>query len=270
MQETLTLAMIQGDTRWQDPAANRVHYAELMTACMQSRSAGEPSIDVMVLPETFTSGFGGDAVAEVMDGETMTWMKQSAKQHQCMIMGSLYMQHEQMRVNRFLAVSSDGQVQQYDKRHLFRMAGEHKRYAAGQSREVFLCCGWRVLPQVCYDLRFPVFSRNQADAAGVLDYDLAVYVANWPNPRTVAWQTLLRARAMENLSYVVGVNRIGQDGKGLCYDGCSAAIDPSGAVLVEMNEKQPFAVVSLSRQTLETQRERFPAYLDADGFQLML
>lgn len=204
-----------------------------------------------------------------MRGDTVAWMKQMAAKHGCMVMGSLCVQHGEQWVNRFLAVSVEGDIQQYDKRHLFRMAGEHKRYAAGQAREVFSCKGWRVLPQVCYDLRFPVFSRNRVDATGELDYDLAIYVANWPSPRTAAWQTLLRARAMENLSYVVGVNRIGEDGKGLRYDGCSAAIDPTGAVLLEMDEQQPFAVVSLSKQALQTQRKRFPAHLDADAFDLM-
>jgi predicted amidohydrolase len=172
--------------------------------------------------------------------------------------------------NRLLFATPDGTLHHYDKRHLFRYAGEHERYAAGGPRLVLDWRGWRICPLVCYDLRFPVFSRNRYDVErpGALDYDLLLYVANWPSPRAYAWRTLLRARAIENLCYVAGLNRVGTDGNGHRYDGESAAIDFLGESLSECADAEVVATATLRADRLAEHRARFPAMLDADRFNL--
>jgi predicted amidohydrolase len=164
----------------------------------------------------------------------------------------------------------DGSFEQYDKRHLFRMAGEHTRYGSGSRRPIVELKGWRILPQVCYDLRFPVWLRNRrlASASGGMDYDLAVFVANWPAARRHPWRTLLRARAIENLACVVGVNRVGVDGNEIAYAGDSAVIDPVGEALVELGAQEQVVTVTLDPAPLLAHRERFPAWMDADSFTL--
>jgi len=172
--------------------------------------------------------------------------------------------------NRLLWADADGFAGRYDKRHLFRMAGEHERYASGRERLTVELHGWRVCPLVCYDLRFPVFSRNRFDveAAQRFDYDLLLYVANWPAARAQAWKTLLPARAIENLSYVAGLNRVGVDGNGLHYSGDSAVFDFLGSKLVELDDEETAATTVLSGEALIGHRERFPAMLDGDAFSL--
>ena len=161
-------------------------------------------------------------------------------------------------------MTPDGELHHYDKRHRFRMAGEHEHYAAGDERRVIEFRGFRLCPQVCYDLRFPVFSRNQED------YDLLLFVANWPAPRARAWRTLLRARAIENLAYAVGVNRLGTDGAGVRYVGDSVAVHPDGTTLAELGARQGYATVSFDLEALHRFREQFPAWRDRDDFELRL
>ncbi|MDE1895077.1 MAG: amidohydrolase [Pseudomonadota bacterium] len=260
----LRVSLVQGATRWHDAAANRSYYAGLVR-----QAAGS---DLIVLPETFLSGFSNDTrlAAEGMDGAGVAWLQALAVEVDAVICGSLAIAEGGTVYNRLFWARPDGSLARYDKRHLFRMAGEHTRYGSGNERLIVELKGWRILPQVCYDLRFPVWLRNRrlASAAGGMDYDLAVFVANWPAPRRQPWRTLLRARAIENLSYVVGVNRVGVDGNELAYAGDSAAIDPLGEALIECGAQEQVATVLLDRPALLAHRERFPAWMDADAFSL--
>lgn len=274
----LRVTLIQADTVWHDPVANRERLAAAIAAAVPSDArAAAASTDLIVLPETFTTGFSNEALsrAEGMEGPTVAWMRAQAAAHDAAITGSVQIREGAAVFNRLLWVTPDGAVAHYDKRHLFRMSGEHERYAAGRERLVVTWRGWRVLPLVCYDLRFPVYSRNRvvpgaadAGASAALAYDLLLYVANWPSVRQTAWRTLLRARAIENLAYAVGVNRTGVDGHGLVFAGGSAACDFLGETVVELPEGIGTATATLDRGALATHRERFPAHRDADGFEL--
>lgn len=266
----LRVALVQGDTVWHDPEANRRMYSELMAPL-----AGET--DLVVLPETFTSGFSNDAIerAEGMDGPTVAWLREQAQRLGAAVTGSVQIRDDGGEAgkvfNRLLWATPDGDFAYYDKRHLFRMAREHERYAAGRDRLTVAWKGWRICPLVCYDLRFPVFIRNRFDveATDRFDYDLLVFVANWPAARRHAWRTLLRARAIENLACVAAVNRAGRDGNGLDYAGDSVALDPLGEVLVECDARPQVARSVFSAEGLRSHRERFPAQLDADRFELL-
>lgn len=261
----LRVSLVQGETRWHDPAANRDYYGRLMAPL-------HGTTDLVVLPETFTSGFSNEAIgnAETMDGPTVAWIREQAARLDAAVTGSVQLRTEAGVFNRMLFATPDGAVAHYDKRHLFSFAKEHERYAAGRERVVVAWKGWRILLQVCYDLRFPVFSRNRFDPAqaGQADYDLALYVANWPSARAYPWKTLLRARAIENLCYVVGVNRVGTDGNGLHYSGDSAVVDFLGHPLSEAADEEVVATMLLQAAPLLEHRARFPALLDADGFDL--
>jgi predicted amidohydrolase len=231
----------------------------------------------VVLPETFTSGFSNEAIhnAETMDGPTVAWLRERARGLDAAITGSV-----QLRVgegaasdnvfNRLLFVTPDGEVRHYDKRHLFRYADEHKRYAAGRDRLLVAWRGWKICPLVCYDLRFPVFSRNRHDAGQGFEYDLVLFVANWPSARAHAWRTLLRARAIENLAYCAGLNRVGVDGNQLPYSGDSAVLDYLGQAMVDLGAQEQVVTVSLDYAALQAFREKFPAWMDADAFELRL
>jgi omega-amidase len=200
---------------------------------------------------------------------TFKWMKQMADQTGALILGSYIVTVHERYYNRLLWMEPGGNFKTYDKRHLFRMSNEHKTYAAGESMLVATWKGWRICPLVCYDLRFPVWSRNKWDhTAKKLSYDVLVYVANWPMARGEAWNTLLRARAIENLSYVVGVNRIGQDGNDIEYNGNSSIISPKGEVIFINEGTETSRTIELSANSLEAFRDRFPAYLDADDFNI--
>lgn len=264
--QDLRISLVQGATLWHDPAGNRDYYAELIAPL-----AG--ASDLVILPETFTSGFSNDAIdkAEDMQGPTVAWVREQAARLGAAVTGSVQMRTEQGVFNRLLWATPDGGLQHYDKRHLFRYAGEHKRYAAGRQRLTVEWKGWRINPQVCYDLRFPVFTRNRYDVerAGQLDFDLQIFVANWPAARAYAWKTLARARAIENLCYVAAVNRVGTDGNGLEYSGDSALLDFLGQPLVESGDGVEGVVSAVaSASALAEHRQRFPAMLDADRFQI--
>lgn len=264
--QPLRVSLVQGDTRWHDAAANRTYYGEKVRAL-------RGSTDLIVLPETFTSGFTNETLgnAETMDGESLRWLRSLAGEVDCVVTGSLVTRIGEQCVNRLVWMRSDGGYAIYDKRHLFRMAREHERYAAGDTRLIVELNGWRICPLVCYDLRFPVWIRNRYGntVAGRFDYDLVLFVANWPSPRRYAWQTLLRARAIENLSYCVGVNRVGSDGNGLTYAGDSAVLDFLGQPLAELGASELVVTVTLDPAALAAHRERFPAWMDADAFELV-
>lgn len=263
--QDLRVSLVQGDTRWHDPEANRAHYAALIAPL-----AG--ATDVVILPETFTSGFSNEAGdgAEGMDGPTLAWMRGQAAALEAVVTGSVQLQVDGQVFNRLLWVQPDGVVQHYDKRHLFRYGGEHERYAAGSERLCVEWKGWRINPQVCYDLRFPVFCRNRynVERADALDFDLQLFVANWPVQRAHAWKTLGMARAIENLCYVAQVNRVGTDGNKLSYSGDSAVIDFLGQPQLLLHGTEQVATTALSAAALAAHRSRFPAMLDADRFTL--
>jgi len=263
--DNLRVSLVQGNTRWHDPEGNRAYYGDLIAPL-------HGTTDLVVLPETFTSGFSNEAIAqaETMDGPTVEWMRQRARALDAAVCGSVQLRDDGKVYNRLLFATPDGNVQAYDKRHLFSFAGEHERYAAGDDRLVVEWRGWRICPLVCYDLRFPVFSRNRIDAGrpGQPDYDLLVYVANWPSVRAYPWNTLLRARAIENLCYVAAVNRVGTDGNGHHYSGDSAVIDFLGQPVSLCTDEEVVSTTTLLAAELAAHRARFPALADADAFTL--
>jgi omega-amidase len=256
---TLRVTLIQSVLAWHEPDANRAAFDELLRPL-------HGQTDLVVLPETFTTGFTMEvaAVAEPMNGATVPWLQRWARELDAAVVGSVITEDDGRYFNRLLWVEPDGALRHYDKRHLFRMGGEHLHFTAGRSAWSVPWRGMRVCPLVCYDLRFPVFSRRRTE----LDYDLLIYVANWPAVRAEVWHHLLRARAIENQAYVVGVNRVGSDGKGVAHAGDSAVIDFQGRTLAAAQERRAVLSVELDPQALAAFRERFPAHLDADRFTL--
>lgn len=262
--QDLKVTLIQSDLHWEDIEANLAMFEEKVWQIGNTT-------DVIVLPEMFTTGFtmAAQKLAEHMNMRTFKWMKQMADQTGALMLGSYIVRVHDKYFNRLLWMEPGGNFKTYDKRHLFRMAGENKVYSPGESLLIGTWKGWRICPLVCYDLRFPVWSRNRWDARNHrLNYDLLVYVANWPTTRIGAWDILLRARAIENLSYAVGVNRIGQDGNGIEYNGNSAIISPKGEHIYINEGTESMKTIELSSNSLEAFRDRFPAYQDADGFDI--
>jgi omega-amidase len=257
--QNLRVTVVQAELTWHDAPANRARFEGLMQPL-----AGQT--DLIVLPEMFTTGFtmATEEVAEPVEGPSTQWLRRMAARINATITGSIVTRDGGRYFNRLIWMRPDGTFANYDKRHLFRMAREQEHFAAGQERLIVTIDGWRICPLVCYDLRFPVWSRNRMGTEA--GYDVLIYVANWPDRRRYAWQTLLRARAIENLSYCIGVNRIGKDAKGLDYAGDSAVIDFMGQPLAEEAGAEFVATVSLDRAALDAFRAKFPAHLDADGF----
>lgn len=253
----LRVTLVQTMLHWEDASANRDMFTEKL--------ASIGATDLIVLPEMFNTGFTmeSELFAETMDGPTVEWMRGTAKKQGAAIYGSAIIKEGGSCYNRGIFVMPDGMIVHYDKRHLFRMAGEHMHYSAGSERVVVDLNGWKILLQVCYDLRFPVFSRNRND------YDLVIYVANWPEARRHAWSSLLIARAIENLSYCIGVNRVGMDGKGIHYTGDSVVIDPRGSVIGSCGTATECIMqTTLSHSGILEYRKKFPAHLDADDLSL--
>lgn len=262
--QPLTLSLVQAAPHWHAPERNRAMFDEWL-----ARVPADSQL--VVLPEMFATGFTMDSaeVAEPMTGPTVAWLREAAARLGKTLCGSLAIADGGRYYNRLFWAQPDGTLRHYDKRHLFRMADEHRHYAAGGPALTVELAGWRIRPFVCYDLRFPVWLRNRFDqAARRFEYDLCLFVANWPAPRREAWRTLLRARAIENLAWCIGVNRIGTDGNGLQYAGDSAVIDPVGTVVAELAWSEQVHSVTLDPQRLHDHRERFPAWRDADAFVL--
>ena len=259
MTQDLNVTLIQCDLHWHDTTANLANIEELIAGI-------NTPTDLIILPEMFTSGFTMEAaaVAEPMNLTTFKWLKQQAEKTGAVIMGSYVVKENNSFYNRLIWMQPNGQYQQYDKRHLFRMAGETDVYASGNKKIFPELKGWRFLPLVCYDLRFPVWSRNTVEN----QYDCLIYVASWPKARVHAWNTLLQARAIENLSYTIGVNRFGTDDLGQYYSGGSAAITPKGETIQRCDDKEEVFTITLSANELQQFRQKFPAYLDADKFSL--
>ncbi|MET1078758.1 MAG: amidohydrolase [Pseudomonas sp.] len=253
----LRLALVQSTLAWHDPAANHRHLQALLE---QARGA-----DLVILPEMFSTGFSMESaeLAEPEDGPSTRWLLEQARRLDAVVTGSLIIRDRDGHCrNRLVWARPDGSQAHYDKRHLFRMAGEHHHYSAGDEQVLLTVKGWRIRPLICYDLRFPVWSR---DPAGT---DLLLYTANWPAARRQQWNRLLPARGIENLCYVAAVNRVGEDGKGHAYSGDSQVLDFLGEPQLQAGEDEGVWQVSLSASALAAHRQRFPAHLDADGFQL--
>ena len=251
--------MIQSRLDWESPDRNRERFDSLLTPL-----SGET--DVIILPEMFTSGFtmAAPEMAEQPFGETHNWMLEKAARSGAAVTGSYIVEEAGMYFNRLLWAFPDGSYQVYNKKHLFRMAGENEHYTAGMTRTLVSWKDWNILPLVCYDLRFPAWCRNHFHpSTGELDYDLLILVANWPAVRSQAWDTLLSARAIENHAYTAGVNRLGSDGTGKEYSGHSAVYDPRGTRLA-YSEKEEIVNFTLEKEPLEDYRAKFPAYLDSN------
>lgn len=262
--ENLNICMLQLDLAWEDAAANRQQIEEMLVGEVGKH-------DLIILPEMFTTGFSMSpaGLAEPMNGDTAQWMQVLAGKTGAVVMGSLIISEGEQFYNRMLVVSSNGIAMTYDKRHLFRMAGETEVYTQGKQLQVFSLKGWRVCPQICYDLRFPVWSRNShKEGEDRLWYDLLVYSANWPAARVSHWNTLLQARAIENQSYVAGVNRCGQDDNGIAYSGDSALIGFKGERLLHAADKPQLLTQSLDWEALKVYRTKFPAWQDGDQYEM--
>jgi predicted amidohydrolase len=259
----LRIALVQTDLHWQDKTANLALLEEKIWSLKNT-------CDLIVLPEMFATGFSMESalLAEPMNLQVHKWMKQLAAQTGSIITGTVIISEGRNYYNRLLWVLPDGTTQHYDKRHLFRMANEDASFTSGTELPIFSLKGWKICPQICYDLRFPIWARNHWNS-GNAAYDLLFYVASWPAARISAWDTLLPARAIENLSYAIGVNRVGIDGNQIAYTGHSAAYDFKGERLVDLGEKDQIQVVTLSRSSLEEYRSKFPAWKDADNFTLL-
>ncbi len=257
--QDLRISLLQTHLAWEQPASNRQHFSQLL------EQMSEPT-DLVVLPEMFTTGFSmdGERVAEDGGAETLQWMRELASRHDTAITGSLAVREGQQVYNRLLFVTADGRHEHYDKRHLFRMSGEHEHFAQGEQRLVVEWRGWRLCPLICYDLRFPVWSRDRGD------YDVLIYVANWPAKRAMHWRQLLIARAIENQSYCLGLNRVGTDGNNIVYSGDSLAIAADGELLLDCQADEGVFQCTLSAQAQETYRRKFPSHMDGDDFQLRL
>jgi omega-amidase len=265
MPTSLTLTLIQSNLYWEDKTANR----ELL---QQKIHAIETPTQVVVLPEMFSTGFSmrPEVLAETMEGPTVQWMKRMAAEKKCIVTGSLIIEEEGRYYNRLIWMLPNGQYGQYDKRHLFAYAGEHEHYTAGGKRLIASVNGWRINLQVCYDLRFPVWARQappqQAGNGHAPEYDILLYVANWPQRRNHAWKTLLAARAIENQCYVVAVNRVGEDGKGIAHSGDSCVLDALGETLYSKAEAEDIFTIRLQKEPLEEIRAKLPFLKDADHF----
>ena len=259
----LRITLVQTPIHWHSIEANLAMLEEKIWQL-------EGPTDIIVFPEMFTTGFTNEAasLAEPMNSRTFRWMKQMAQQTQALLIGSYIVREQHHFYNRLLWMEPDGSFAHYDKKHLFRMSDEHTIFSPGPERLIKSWKGWHICPLICYDLRFPVWSRNINTDTGELSYDLLLYVANWPAARRLAWSTLLQARAIENLSYVVGVNRIGEDGNQVKYDGHSAVFDFEGKTLFNAEDAETLTTCTLAKEELVAFREKFPAYRDADLFLL--
>lgn len=256
--QDLKITLIQTALHWGDAEANLRHFDHLFEGIRDS--------DLVILPEMFNTGFITEPgpVAETMDGHTMRWLREKASALDAAIVGSLIIKDDGNYYNRLVFMFPDGSFQRSDKRHLFSMAGEHHRFSQGTDRNIIRFKGWNILSLVCYDLRFPVWSKNTWDD-GQYGYDLLIYIANWPEMRSHAWKSLLPARAIENIAYTAAVNRVGNDGRGQAHSGDSAVIDPKGNMMLSIEPHQEAVqTVTLSKKVLTDYREAFNVGPDWD------
>ena len=259
---TLIIAAVQYDIQWLDKKTNFSTLEKMLHEFFQQNN----KVDLMLLPETFSTGFcieDKNIQEPENGGEDVLWLKRMAKKYNCVVAGTVFVKQGDKKVNRFYWVSANGLVEYYDKWHLFRLGKEGDFVAQGTERKIFELKGIKILPQVCYDLRFPVWSRNKQD------YDLMVNVANWPDARRAIWDTLLKARAIENQAYVIGVNRVGIDGNGTAHSGGTCVVDFVGENIISAEDNQQQIIsAELDFSTLNKFKKDFPAFLDADKFEI--
>jgi predicted amidohydrolase len=259
---TLTITTIQSDLDWENKASNLAMFEKKIRSIQENT-------EIVVLPEMFSTGFSMNpqSLAETMDGESVKWMKKVAADNNIILTGSVIIEEGGHFFNRLIWMLPNGQHGHYDKRHRFAYAGEDDKYTAGTKRLIASVKGWKINLLVCYDLRFPVWSRQQMHEEP--EYDVLIYVANWPERRSIAWKTLLVARAIENQCYVVGVNRIGNDGHNIYHSGDSMIVDPLGEILYHCNDEEDIFTIALDKTHLQNVREKFPFWKDADRFKIL-
>lgn len=259
---TLTITGIQTQLNWEDPAANRKMFEEKIHAISEKT-------ELVIIPETFSTGFSmkPKELAETMDGETMQWMKRIAAEKKIILTGSIIIKDDGNYYNRLIWMLPNGHYGTYDKRHLFNYGGEGNEFSSGTKRLIASVKGWRINLLVCYDLRFPVWSRQQLEIDKP-EYDLLIYVANWPEKRVHAWKTLLQARAIENQCYVAGVNRVGHDGNNVYHSGDSMVVDPMGEILYTKSHEEDIFTITISKEKLDEVRTRLPFWKDGDNFMI--
>jgi predicted amidohydrolase len=255
--QNLNISYVQLDTAWQDISANLSRLTEILKAL-------NPETDLLVLPEMFSTGFTmtPETCAEKMEGSAVRWMQGQATLRNMTVAGSLVIEDEGKYYNRFVFVHANGKLDYYNKRHLFSLSGEHEKYTQGNQNITIDIQGWKVRPQICYDLRFPVWSKNRDE------YDLLLYSANWPEKRIEHWRKLLMARAIENQAYTMGINRVGTDGNDLTFNGSSMLVSPMGDVLHESDNKEVLEMVSLDKQKIAEFRDFLSVLKDADSFSI--
>ena len=271
---SLTITLIQSILHWQDKPANLAMFEQKINSIKEKT-------EIVVLPEMFSTGFSmqPDLLAETMEGNTLQWMQRMAAEKKIVLTGSMIAVENDNYYNRLIWMLPNGQRGVYDKRHLFAFAGEDEQYTPGSKRLIASVKGWKINLLVCYDLRFPVWARQAAPSqphpvgkekeGWGPEYDILIYVANWPQRRNHAWKTLLQARAIENQSYVVGVNRVGDDGNGIHYSGDSMVVDPLGEVLYSTADKEDIFTITLQKEKLKEIRTKFPFWKDADAFSIL-
>lgn len=271
MSSPLTLSLIQSKLYWQDKAANLQMFEEKIKSLLQQKLSNRP--EVIILPEMFSTGFTMNAseLAETMDGPTIQWIKEICVKHKIILTGSIIIKDDVDKIyNRLVWMLPNGQYGFYNKRHLFAYAGEHNYYTAGCKRLIASVKGWKINLQVCYDLRFPVWARQSTSPTGnEAEYDILIYVANWPQRRCLAWKTLLQARAIENQCYTIGVNRVGEDGNQIYHSGDSMVIDPLGEILYHKQNEEDIFTITLQKDDLLSMRKQFPFGKDADAFKIL-
>ncbi len=262
--QNLNVHLVQSPLHWEDPERNLSMFEEKLSEI-------DTSPDLIVLPEMFTTGFTmiPHNLAEPMEGRTMQWMQEKAQMLDCVITGSIIIRDDSKYYNRLVWMQPDGQYHCYDKKHLFTYAGENKHYSPGTGKLIVELKGWKIMPVICYDMRFPAWCRNSYDEDTGFAYDAMLNVANWPGSRSHAWRVLLMARAIENQSFVIGLNRVGEDGNNIAYSGDSAIIDPRGENLSDiMPGREASETVIMPRCQLDSFRDTFRAWVDWDAFEL--
>ena len=261
--QPLTITLVQTNLHWENKAAN-------LLMLEQKIKAIEERTEIVVLPEMFSTGFSMNATAlgEDMDGETISWMKRVASENKIILTGSIIIKENEQIYNRLIWMLPNGEYGVYDKRHLFGFGNETEHYTAGNKRLIASVKGWKINLQICYDLRFPVWARQNAADKNDAEYDVLIYVANWPERRSHAWKTLLCARAIENQCYVVGVNRVGDDGNKIYHSGNSMIIDPLGQVLYHNADEEEIFTLALDKEKLNEVRSKFPFLKDGDNFNI--
>ena len=263
---TLKISLVQANLHWENKKANLDNFTSIINEL-------KGKTNIVVLPEMYSTGFSmsPETLAESMEGETVLWMKNISASTKLIITGSVIIKDGDNYFNRLIWMLPNGSMGIYDKRHLFGFAGEDQHYTSGTKRLIASVNGWKLNLQVCYDLRFPVWARQNpmARREEEPEYDVLIYVANWPERRSHAWKTLLTARAIENQSYVIGVNRVGNDGNGIYHSGDSCAIDPMGEILFTKKDEEFVHTIELTKINLQSVREKLPFLKDADGFMVL-